>query len=902
MTATIEAPPGRFGVVHEPALHEARGRFAARLDRLRDAGIGIDAAAADRSCGPLAAALDEVAIRALITDFRTRAMDYGAYEAWIATDAGRAELLDRYPELGRLLDLVCRQWLANADLVLSRLATDRPWGFPARHQQLVAVRLGCGDRHRGGGSVAIVEFSDGARLVHKPQPGDVHEWIDTVRSAVDPAGTLLGPLLAEHIARPDYVWQRFVEPQSARTPAEVRRYFQLFGGVLALTHFMGATDLHQENVVATAAGPILIDTETLTSTFPTTPPDASAHAALGRDLERSPLHTMLLPMRFAGSPFGIDISGIGVPESGPGPQSFQVTGAGTDDIGFGLSETHREPLANGLRLGGQWVDPRLHKDAIASGFELVSHRLNPDTATLVLESLPSAVRLVVRPTYVYARFIEASTHPAYLGSAEARRRLLERLPLPGRLVSGEARALIRAVEVDAMMQLDVPQFELLRDRRALRAGASVEVPLDEGRTLREEVSQWLAQDRAGRRTRDLAYLEASLATAARDAWSPDAPDVALPGLETRRAALIDRPDHPLVVWTADRTQATWLSATLVEDDLRMSPLNLTLYEGGGELIQLADRDDAPADLVRAAASAAVVHSVSPESSVVVLSPFVGAVADAVVLRELRHRGLIVPDAPRASGTELLRHLESFEPASADYLTGLGGFVAALLRYPGLIDALPPADRLAAAASRLLPALSEPGDDLGLAHGLAGRLLLVAGLARLTADRLLADAARDMRADLASLWPGDRLLHDPRNRWSWCRGLAGITHALALGSEWLGDAATEGTRWVSQPLEELGSAADDPEPDYSVCHGVAGRVVVMDWIGRTWGIGSASAAARRTVDAYERRYAAGGGRSGLRATPELTTYMLGFSGWEHVRRVVLGGSNARLPLLLTGGPA
>src|SRR6185436_914638 len=63
--------------------------------------------------------------------------------------------------------------------------------------------------------------------------------------------------------RGDYGWMAVATPRAAADLAEAQAYFATAGALLCLAKVLRADDLHSENVIAAAGGPVLVDSETL---------------------------------------------------------------------------------------------------------------------------------------------------------------------------------------------------------------------------------------------------------------------------------------------------------------------------------------------------------------------------------------------------------------------------------------------------------------------------------------------------------------------------------------------------------------------------------------------------------------------------------------------------------------
>ncbi|PCG81415.1 hypothetical protein CIB93_35455, partial [Streptomyces sp. WZ.A104] len=460
-----------FGAFYTPYLRDGAQRIAG-LAASPQGPDGIDGVAdlagvAESALRSLMSHCVETGVRTLIASFRAQDTGYEAFHTHLAEATGREAVLARFPELDRLLRLVTARTARTVADVLHAAAADRAelevlLGGPGR---IVSLTPGLGDAHRGGRTVCLVVRDDGSRAVYKPQQDNCQQLLTTLRTLLDADGSFFGPLHPRTLVRPAHVWQEFVAHADLDGTAEhSARYFRRFGRSAALLAMLGATDLHHENIIATPAGPVVIDTETLVS-LPNSAPGqpGSAAAALNLDIEHSVLNTLLLPARYAGAKLDVDISGIGCvrPEASEHLQSYAVVDAGSDDIRFDRSQVVVEHGANMATVAGEPLDPRRWADDLVAGYReahalLTAHRAALEEA--VRGSADWAVRQVVRPTYVYARFLEASTHPVHLGSRQDRAELLGKLPRHYRGTAAESADAVHREEVAALLDLDVPFF------------------------------------------------------------------------------------------------------------------------------------------------------------------------------------------------------------------------------------------------------------------------------------------------------------------------------------------------------------------------------------------------------------------------------------------------------------
>jgi lantibiotic modifying enzyme len=295
-----------------------------------------------------------------------------------------------------------------------------------------------GDSHRGGRSVVIVELGDGKRIVYKPRPMavDLHfqeliRWLN--REGLWPA---LRPIRI--LDRGAYGWSELVEQKECESAGEVADFYRRLGALLALFHALGSSDIHQENLIAAGAHPVVVDLETALQ-----PRSDHDRATV--------LQSGLLPRDLtAADGTSVDVSGIG-------------------------GEGENRPV-----LRGEKVDCRRYVDSIAEAFSRAYRLLERKRQELLSPEGPLSwfqrdeVRTVLRPSQVYARAIEQSFHPLFLRDPAQRRPLFELV-----WAAAEAdpkRKLVLASEIDDLLEGDIPVFFTGADSLDLRDGHGRTIP------------------------------------------------------------------------------------------------------------------------------------------------------------------------------------------------------------------------------------------------------------------------------------------------------------------------------------------------------------------------------------------------------------------------------------------
>ena len=153
-------------------------------------------------------------------------------------------ILREYPVLARHVLLDLELFREATTEVFSHLAADWPAiveRFFAGQDPgpLTALGGGAGDRHRRGRAVRICTFASGARLVYKPRSLAVEAHFQELLAWVNAQDGDFAPLGFRTLAvldRGDHGWMEFAAADPCRSPAEVARFHERLGGLLAVLY------------------------------------------------------------------------------------------------------------------------------------------------------------------------------------------------------------------------------------------------------------------------------------------------------------------------------------------------------------------------------------------------------------------------------------------------------------------------------------------------------------------------------------------------------------------------------------------------------------------------------------------------------------------------------------------
>ncbi|AEV85007.1 Lacticin 481/lactococcin biosynthesis protein [Actinoplanes sp. SE50] len=697
---------------------------------------------------------------------------------------GPDDLLARHPRLaGRLhgtvgtavrtrVELLHRYAADRADLVRVLLGGVDPG-------PLTEVRAGLGDPHQGGRTVARLTFADGRHVIYKPRGVDAYVLLTELTAWLDGALPGLGLRTAATVTRAGYGYAEFIEHLPLDSLAAAERFYRRAGALLALLHAVRAVDLHHENLIACGEHPVLIDAEALFH------PD-SAPAAVGADparrmLAASVYRTGLLPMITVGPAGVVDCSGL----------SGRLGTHSTDGPDWELADGRLRPRPaeaaghNLPRLHGRELDPGHYDTALRAGLRAGYDAISAGRESfrrLLDKAADLPVRVVFRPTAVYAALLDRATDPELLADE------------PGPLVPHELADLRRG---------DIPVFTAVPGRRDVWSSTGAPLPgLLPGTGLDAAATVLAGMNTADRRDQEW-IVSATLATrqpvdghrAAGFLAGPAAGSEA--GPDRLLTAACGLADQILARGIADGDRVNWLGLEIVDGARWMVlPMGAGLATGylgvALFLAQLAGLTGVSRyrDTARRAAGAA-----------------------GPLLRALAGR----PD--------LAVHV------GAGGYDGFGGICYGLTRLAALLDEPALADDVPYGVAAATAAVAAPCPP-GLAGGIAGCLAamrtvhrelgLAAAdeLARTCADRLATlprptgDALADGRAGIAWARGDDTAaaalpLPETGDDHGWCTGTAGIVAIRGIRAG--DDPAAVAQRFTRRPVLR----------DLSLCHGELG---------------------------------------------------------------------------------
>ncbi|MFL6112278.1 MAG: type 2 lanthipeptide synthetase LanM family protein [Catenulispora sp.] len=810
-------------------------------------------------------------------------------------DDGRADdpafwhsLARRYPTLNQRLDVVMRHRAEAAWTLAERLAADRP-GLTALigsdSAELRHVEFGAGDTHRGGQSVAILEFGEaedapaaegakGAKIVYKPRPVDVD------RALAQLLNTLFGDVpAAERIRVPaaigtDYGWTEHIPHRYCTTDAELATFYRNIGHWLAVMRLLGGSDLHTENVIAHGPIPIVVDCETLFSTIPDAPPSGLGAAVdtAAKLVDETVLRVGMLPNRGSALGWrGVDSSSVGaLPDEQPVGRMPVILDAGSDRARLGFADVAPQPAASLPTPKPVLTD---HWERVAEGFDEACERLAAADADGRLEPAVAAfgdcrIRMVLRATEVYEEVARMLWHPISLHdertavdrATDLFVRMAEQSP------AAPSDPAVIAAEIADLRHGDIPYFGTTPRAGRLTGPGGIHW-LPERDLIANALERWRGADLAF----DRGIIRATLVSAYLNAdWTLPSGGLRRPApldarnLDRRRRALA----AGLVGQVRDTATrgpdgtATWIAPVLSLNGWVVQPLSLDLYTGvpGVALLLAAYQHEAergradPVDGVPALFDAAVhtmrladersarLRSAGPAIRPREPGGWVGLGSELWTWLTLRRLGALGDEAlDRARGLAALIPEAIGDAEEYELVAGPAGAIVPLLGLAAvtgeqrwvevaahigtvLCDAALPKD-----VGVAWPAARWPGGLGGCAHGASGIGWALARLALATGDARAAETARAAFAFEESCYDAEaggwldlREIEPGLTADAWCHGSVGIALTAV-------DLARRG--WpVAQdilPRAAVAAYAKGMGWNHTLCHGELGVWELMD---------------------------------------------------------------------------
>lgn len=561
--------------------------------------------------------LIQLCIRTLIVDINDRKekgllegkdskLRYKNYNNLIFKSEYVAEILNKYPVLTYLISSRISNKILYLKEVLENLRKNRQDIYrelKIEFDEVSNIYFSSGDTHNGGKNVLIIETNQG-KIVYKPHSLSPDILFNSIVDYVNNSDKILKKIYKiRTLDYKDYGYQEFIDYKECETSEKLNFYFYRVGVSLSIFHIIGCDDLHHENLIAHGEYPVVIDLETLIKNNSIYKPrNNNLIDNFHEDINYSVLGTMLLPLNLQTSIFDFDLGGISNDENQTSEiwKSYIIDFEGTDEIQLTKKSVIMNSTQNRAAYNGKAADPKDYIEEILKGFT--------DCYNFVLENISGfhdlvkkvgssnlEVRQVLRATSIYARFLEASTHPNYLSSFEERKELFKKINIAEGVTDKFSKK--NLYELESLMCNDVPYFSTMYNSLDLICNKSTSIVNFFREGLLDVVLNKIKSISKASLKKQQYYIRMSLTTTIKDSWKRTnihnkkyRPKLFGNNNKNYLECATEIGDLFLetAIWNNDRSKCTWVTPIISENNkVKLGPLNFDLYEGGGVILFLA---------------------------------------------------------------------------------------------------------------------------------------------------------------------------------------------------------------------------------------------------------------------------------------------------------------------------
>lgn len=713
--------------------------------------------------------------------------------------------------------------------------------------EITKIEMTDGDSHNHG-KRALVFTAGERKLLYKPHSLSTDIFLEHVYEELN-HHISLDLKAPRSIDRNTYGWQEYIVKEACTKEEQFQRYFYRYGELAGIAYCLNMTDLHMENLIPNGEYPVIIDTETIISNdcynFNKEKVNRmvcdTPKKLFNKTISRSVLNTLLLPVNLLGGIFDIDLSPLAINDSQKSETmtEYKIVNDFTDEIAVEAHKYERIFPADDLEH-----NPCKYLKEILDGFtECYGYILKQKTdfrefVKALMVERPLVVRQVLRPTYVYGKFADASNHPDYLTDMETQAKLIGRLKTTS-YREDEKMSQQADMEIVSILNGDIPYFYEQVDSRDLQSiygsikdfyTASI-VELVEEKISAMSRENLLTQQR---------MIRLSMSTLLKSNWNHENRDSArqlkgyLPYLAEDDMDMIKSIGDYLVqeaVWDDEHKFCIWISHALLTPKLKVCAAYPYLYDCGGTVLFLHHLAKATGEEKYRRTADGVLAGFDAQEEMLSLSAYNGIGSLLYIyysLYKLWDDSAYYRKYQETLEAVFQRELTGQMPV--DYINGLAGMAVLMEQlYEKEQD-----ERLVKLAKAYTDYCIENQNQItlaGLAHGYAGLSLAAAGCYHICGEEKYYQAAMEFVETENQYYDGEK------NNWKdmrkdgengdpvyWCHGAAGISLARMKACEYLNNPAVcssdmeKGIRKVEEDMGKL--------KDHSLCHGMFGAMDIL----------------------------------------------------------------------------
>lgn len=837
---------------------------------------------------------------------------YNFFNELLLNNKYKIELLKKYPVLAYLIYTKIFNKLEMISELLENLTHDYAIiksELNLNFKVIQNINFSSGDTHNGGKSVLII-VTNGGKVVYKPHSLSPEMMFNEILDFINKKETLKIRInKIKTIDYKDYGWQQFAEYKDCKDSTEVCNYFYRIGVELAIFHMLGCDDLHCENLIACGENPVTIDLETLLKNNSSdTVYNENLNTIFHQNINNSVLGTMLLPLNVKDSIFDYDMGGI----SSSGDQksnfwkSYIIENEGTDEIRLNKKSINIGDSYNRVMLNEEVMEPIDFNQDIQDGFfdcyKLILDNRN-DLIKFINLIKNVEVRQVLRPTAVYARFIDAATHPNYLTDFKEREMLLSKI----RVLNQETTENLKnknICEVDALMDNDIPYFTTYLWTNDLVCNKKVRIRNYYNSTLSKILVDRVQSLSEINLKRQLYYIRMSLATTVKNVWKKESfkKEDTITYFENKRSYIECAKELgdlfcETAIWSKDKNTCTWLTQVITkEDKFELGPLNYSLYEGGGVILFLNTlaKETGESEYSKIAmAGMKGIEDIYLQHSASQLQPSLFQGIGSLIYIYYSIYSLNNDKDAYSKYINYLKKLSEYDidKTALDVIGGVSGLIIVLLN----IYSKEKSELLLATCDKLgkilYESLLEDNSNhlTGLSHGYAGFSWALILLGKYVNNNNYLELGKKLisieneKFDKDKLnWKDIRTEDESVDHVFWCHGASGIALSRANLLNCLDYRDTiKIQRDLELAIKKLTSQGFTHELDHSICHGVFGNIDILLKLYQILDDKILLDQAYEEADKAIKYISTKGIKCGMKKSFDISTFMIGLAGIGYV---------------------
>lgn len=358
-------------------------------------------------------------------------------------DVYRSKLYKKYKYLIRLLEELSGNFvryveeiLINTEKYLTEI--EKTINESNAVGKLDIIEISKGDTHFKGKSVAKLVFENGQVLFYKPRDCKIDCGYQKILDLLNQCNVLENRKfrLLKIYSTTECAWFENISHDACENRKQIVDYYIKLGGIMAIMYFFGASDLHYENVIASKDDPMIIDLESIFGSHlkQNLNDEKSGFYKAVNVLRDSVMSTGILPnrLRVGESKDGFDASGLNHEEKQVSPvKSMMVMNDKTDEIKLKMGNTYLDGAENTPKFYNENVNVKEYLDDLINGFEMVYmwviNNKQKFVETVEREFGDTRIRVVLKPTFLYAQISLFSKHPYFMTSKSAHEMFVARI-------------------------------------------------------------------------------------------------------------------------------------------------------------------------------------------------------------------------------------------------------------------------------------------------------------------------------------------------------------------------------------------------------------------------------------------------------------------------------------------